>query len=89
MWYVSANRDEEMIPDADRFIIDRARPKRHLAFGFGIHRCLGERVAELQLRVLWEECLKRHPRIEVAGPPERYYSVFVKGYESMKVRIPS
>jgi cytochrome P450 len=89
MWYVSANRDEEMIPQADRFIVDRDRPKRHLAFGFGIHRCMGERVAEMQLRILWEECLKRHPNIEVVGPPRRSFSVFVKGYESLPVRIPA
>jgi cytochrome P450 len=88
MWYVSGNRDETAIPDADRFIIDRDKPKRHLAFGFGIHRCMGERLAEMQVRILWEECIKRHGLIELAGEPKRVYSVFVKGYEALPVRIP-
>ena len=88
MWYVSANRDEEVIPDADAFVIDREKPRRHLAFGFGIHRCLGERLAEMQLRIFWEECIRRHPHIVVAGEPKRVYSAFIKGYESLMVRIP-
>jgi cytochrome P450 len=88
MWYVSGNRDSEAIEDADRFIIDRARPKKHLSFGFGIHRCVGERLAEMQLRVVWEEILARFPLIEVVGEPRRVYSSFVKGYETLPVRIP-
>ncbi len=87
MWYVSGNRDEEAIPDANRFIIDRAKPKKHLSFGFGIHRCVGERLAEMQLRVVWEEILARFPGIEVMGEPRRVYSSFVKGYETLPVRI--
>ena len=89
MWYVSANRDPDAIEAPDRFAIDRARPRKHLSFGFGIHRCLGERLAEMQLRVVWEEMLKRLPAVEVAGEPRRVYSSFVKGYESLPVRIPA
>ncbi len=87
MWYVSGNRDETAIPDANRFIIDRAKPKKHLSFGFGIHRCVGERLAEMQLRVVWEEILARFAGIEVTGEPRRVYSSFVKGYETLPVRI--
>ena len=61
MWYVSGNRDPDAIEDPDRFIIDRPRPRQHLSFGFGIHRCVGNRLAELQLRILWEEILQRYP----------------------------
>src|ERR1700761_5499213 len=88
MWYISGNRDAEAIPDADRFIIDRARPRQHLSFGFGIHRCVGNRLAELQLTILWEEIMKRFPFIEVVEAPERVFSSFVHGIASMKVRIP-
>ena len=88
MWYVSGNRDEEVIEKPNDFIIDRARPRTHLSFGFGIHRCVGMRLAELQLKIVWEEMLKRFDRIEVVGEPKRIYSSFVKGYESLPVRIP-
>jgi cytochrome P450 len=88
MWYVSGNRDDEVIVDADRYIIDRERPRTHLSFGFGIHRCLGNRLAELQLQIIWEEILARFPTIEVVEPPRRTYSTFVKGYENLKVVIP-
>jgi cytochrome P450 len=88
MWYISANRDAEVIERADEFIIDRARPRQHLSFGFGIHRCIGQRLAELQLTILWEEILKRLPVIEVLEPPRRLYAVFVHGITSMMVRIP-
>jgi cytochrome P450 len=89
MWYVSGNRDEEVIERPDEFIIDRARPRIHLSFGFGIHRCVGMRLAELQLRIVWEEILKRFDRIEVVGEPKRVYSSFVRGIEYMPVRIPA
>jgi cytochrome P450 len=89
MWYVSGNRDDEVIENPNAYIIDRERPRQHLSFGFGIHRCVGNRVAELQLRVIWEEILKRFPDIQVVSEPKRVYSSFVKGYESMKVVIPS
>jgi cytochrome P450 len=88
MWYVSGNRDEDVIADADRLIIDRERPRRHLSFGFGLHRCLGERLADMQLRIVWEEILKRFGRIEVVEEPERIFSAFVKGYSNLKVGIP-
>ena len=89
MWYLSANRDASAIEDAHRFIIDRARPRQHMSFGFGIHRCVGNRLAELQLTVLWEEILKRFPRIEVVGEPVRTKSNFVHGFISMPVIIPA
>jgi cytochrome P450 len=89
MWYVSGNRDEEVIPNGDRLIIERERPRRHLSFGFGLHRCLGERLADMQLRIIWEEILKRFGRIEVVEEPRRVVSSFVKGYETLMVRIPA
>jgi cytochrome P450 len=89
MWYVSGNRDEESIENPNDFIIDRARPRTHLSFGFGIHRCVGMRLAELQLKIVWQEMLKRFDNIEVMGEPQRVYSSFVKGYETLPVRIPA
>src|SRR6478736_3126242 len=87
MWYVSGNRDSDVIGDPDAFIIDRAQPRIHMSFGFGIHRCLGMRLAELQLKIIWEEILKRFEHIEVVGEPKRVYSSFVRGYEQLPVRI--
>ncbi|MCX7322291.1 MAG: cytochrome P450 [Hyphomicrobiales bacterium] len=87
MWYVSGNRDEEMIERPNDFIIDRERPNRHLSFGFGIHRCVGLRLAELQLKIVWQEIMKRFERIEIVDEPQRPYSSFVKGYETLPVRI--
>jgi cytochrome P450 len=87
MWYVSGNRDEEAIEDPEDFVIDRPRPRHHLSFGSGIHRCVGDRLAELQLHVLWDEILKRDLAIEVVGPPVRAYSNFLRGIKSMPVRI--
>ncbi len=88
MWYISGNRDEEAIERPDEFIIDRARPRQHLSFGFGIHRCVGNRLAELQLRIMWEEILKRFPVIEVMDEPKRIYSSFIHGISSLPARIP-
>ncbi|HEY1708334.1 MAG TPA: cytochrome P450 [Rhizomicrobium sp.] len=88
MWYVSGNRDEEVIENPNAYLIDRENPRRHISFGFGIHRCVGNRLAELQLQIIWEEILKRFPVIEVTAPPKRVYSTFVKGYEHMNVVIP-
>lgn len=88
MWYVSGNRDEEVIDRANEFIIDRPNARRHLSFGFGIHRCVGNRLAEMQLRIVWEEAIKRFPKIEVVEEPERVLSSFVKGYSRMMVKIP-
>ncbi|MBQ1541215.1 MAG: cytochrome P450 [Caulobacteraceae bacterium] len=87
MWYVSGNRDEEVIEDPNRYWIERPRVRQHLSFGFGIHRCVGNRLAELQLKIIWEEILKRFKSIEVLGEPRRVYSSFVKGYETLPVRI--
>jgi len=89
MWYISGNRDEEAIEDPDRFIIDRARPRQHLSFGFGIHRCVGKNLAEMQLKILWEEILDRLPEIEVVGEPKRVFSSFVHGISELMVRIPA
>ena len=89
MWYVSGNRDEEAIENADAFLIDRKGARHHLSFGFGIHRCVGNRLAELQLKIVWEEILKRFGKIEVVAEPERVASSFVKGYSKMMVRIPA
>ena len=89
MWYVSGNRDEEVIENPNAFIIDRARPRQHMSFGFGIHRCVGNRLAEMQLKIVWEEVLKRFPTLEVVSEPRRVLSSFVKGYEHMLVNIPA
>jgi cytochrome P450 len=89
MWYISGNRDPEAIDNADGFVIDRARPRQHLSFGFGIHRCVGNRLAELQLKILWQEILTRFPKIEVVGEPQRIYSNFIRGIRSLPVRIPA
>lgn len=89
MWYLSGNRDDSAIDRPDEFIIDRARPRQHLSFGFGIHRCVGNRLAELQLKILWQEILKRFPVIEVVGPPVRVRSAFVRGFSKLPVRIPT
>ena len=87
MWYLSGNRDRRAIENPDRFIIDRPRPRQHLSFGFGIHRCVGNRLAELQMKILWEEILVRFDRIEVTGTPERSFSNFVHGWTKMPVRL--
>ena len=89
LWYASGNRDDTVIDDPTAYIIDRARPRQHLSFGFGIHRCVGNRLAELQLRILWEEILARFPRIEVVGEPVRVSSPFVRGYAAMQTVIPA
>jgi cytochrome P450 len=89
MWYISGNRAEGKIDRADQFIIDRAKPRQHLAFGAGIHRCVGDRLAEQQIRILWEEVLARDLRFEIMGPPQRLYSNFIRGIRSLPVRIVS
>lgn len=91
MWYLSGNRDEEAIENANSFIIDRERPRQHLSFGFGIHRCVGNRLAEMQLRVLWEEILKIWPKtkVEVVGTPVRTHSNLIRGFTSLPVKIPA
>ncbi len=86
MWYVSGNRDETKIENADALLIDRARARQHMSFGFGIHRCMGNRVGEMQVRVLWEEILKRFERVEMVRDPIRVNSSFVMGYSEVMVR---
>ncbi|HOM12557.1 MAG TPA: cytochrome P450 [Rubrivivax sp.] len=87
MGTVSANRDEQATANADAFGIDRPRPRQHLSFGFGIHRCVGHRLAELQSKILWEEMLQRFERIEVTGAPQRLLSNFVRGFSELPVRL--
>ncbi len=87
MWYVSGNRDDEVLDDPYAFRVDRDNPRHHLSFGFGIHRCMGNRLAEMQLRIVWEEILKRFEQLEVVGDPVRVQSFFVKGYEELPVIV--
>jgi cytochrome P450 len=87
IWYISGNRDDEVIERADDVVIDRKRPREHMSFGFGIHRCLGNRLAELQLRILWEEILSRDLRIEVVDKPVYAYSNFLHAIRTLPVRI--
>ncbi len=87
MWYVSGNWDEEAIEAPEKFDIARTKARRHLAFGAGIHRCVGDRLAELQLQILWEEILKRDLQFEIVGEPERIYSNFIRGIKHLPVRI--
>ena len=90
MWYVSGNRDDTVIENPNELVIDRERARQHLSFGFGIHRCVGNRLAEMQLRIVWEEILKRWPtqQIKVLQEPRRVHSSFVKGYEELMVELP-
>jgi cytochrome P450 len=87
MWYMSGNRDEEAIESPNDFIIDRDQPRRHLSFGFGIHRCVGNRVAEMQIRLLWEEILKRFRTVEIVGEPKRTCSNIIHGYTELPARV--
>jgi len=87
MWYLSGNRDETVFENPDEIDMDRKNVRNHLSFGFGIHRCMGNRLAELQLRILWEEILTRFEKIELLEEPERAYSSFVKGYTRMMVKV--
>jgi len=87
MWYISGNRDEDAIDRPNEFLVDRARPRQHLSFGFGIHRCVGNRLAELQLCILWEEMLKRNMVVEMVAEPTRIYSNFIHGISALPVRI--
>jgi cytochrome P450 len=85
MWYVSGNRDETVFERPNDLWIDRPNPRRHLSFGYGIHRCVGMRVGEMQLKTVWEEILKRFSHVEVVGEPTRLPNPFVKGYTDLQV----
>jgi cytochrome P450 len=87
MWYISGNRDASAIENADQFIIDRENPRQHTAFGFGIHRCVGNRLAEMQLRGIWEEIMKRFKTVEVTGEPQGLASNFIHGIRELPVTI--
>jgi cytochrome P450 len=87
MWYISANRDETVFENPDKLIVTRENARRHLAFGYGIHRCVGARLAELQLRILLEEMHKRRLRVHVAGAVERVRANFVHGFRRMEVEV--
>jgi len=87
LWYLSANRDESVFPDGERIIVDRPNARRHLSFGYGIHRCVGARVAELQLVTLLEEMARRRLRVEAIGAPVRVPASFVHGYRSLTVQL--
>jgi cytochrome P450 len=87
MWYVSGNRDEAVFPEAERFLIDRSNARHHVSFGFGVHRCMGNRLAEMQLRILWEEILKRFQTVEVVGTVERSSNNFIRGITDVPVRL--
>jgi len=87
MWYASGNRDERKFERPNDLIVDRHNARNHISFGFGIHRCFGNRLAELQLQILWQEMLKRFDKIEVMEMPTLNHSSFVKGYTKMIVKI--
>ena len=87
MWYLSGNYDDTAIEQPEQFIIDRENPRHHISFGFGVHRCMGNRLAEMQLRILWEEIMQRFSKVEVVGEPERVLSNFVRGYSHLAVRL--
>ncbi len=84
---MSANRDDAVFEEPNEFRIDRSNARQHLAFGIGVHFCMGSRLAEMQLRVLWEETLRRFRAVEMVGKPVRVRSPFVKGYTHVPVRL--
>ena len=87
MWYVSANRDEQVIERAHEFLIDRPKARHYLSFGYGVHRCMGNRLAEMQLRILWEEIMDRFSSIEGVGEPLRVPSNFIRGISELPVQV--
>ena len=87
LWYNSGNRDEAVFPDADVWDVNRENSRRHLSFGYGIHRCLGARLAELQLQTLIEEMAKRNMEVTFAGEPERIPSCFTHGFHKLMVTV--
>ncbi len=87
LWYISGNRDADAFDDPEAFVIDRPSPRRHCSFGFGAHHCVGFRLAELQLRIAWEEILERFRSVEVVGAPRRVCSNVIHGYAALPVRV--
>jgi cytochrome P450 len=87
IWYLSGNRDETHFADANRLLIDRPNVRQHLSFGYGIHRCLGNRLAEMQLRILWEEIMARFSQVEVVGDASYLNSSFIRGITELPVRV--
>ena len=87
MWYLSGNRDATVFENPDNLVIDRPNARGHVSFGFGVHRCMGNRLAEMQLRVLWEEIMKRFHSVEVVGDIERLSSNFIRGIKDVPVRL--
>jgi cytochrome P450 len=87
MWYVSGNRDEAVIERPDELLIERQNVRHHVSFGFGVHRCMGNRLAEMQLRIVWEEIMKRFHTVEVVGEPTRLQSNFIRGIRGLPVRV--
>jgi len=87
MWYLSGNRDASVFYNADALVIDRPNAREHVAFGFGVHRCMGNRLAELQLQILWEEILKRFAHVEVVGPVKRSSNNFIRGIKDLPVKV--
>lgn len=87
LWYLSGNRDEDAISDPESFVIDRKKARQHLSFGFGAHHCVGYRVAELQLKVAWQEIMKRFRSVEIVGEPKRVCSNVIHGYIELPVRL--
>jgi cytochrome P450 len=87
LWYVSANRDESVFPDGEAIRVDRENARRHLSFGYGIHRCVGARVAELQLVTLLETMAERRLRVVPQAEPVRVPACFVNGYRSLPVKL--
>ena len=87
IWYASGNRDTSMFPNANDLIIDRKDVRQHLSFGFGIHRCLGNRLADLQLKILWEEILNKFSHIEVTGEQKFLSSSFIRGITELPVKV--
>ncbi len=87
LWYISANRDEAVFENPDKLIVTRENARRHLSFGYGIHRCVGARLAELQLKILLEEMHERRMRVNVTGKVERVRANFVHGFRRLDVTL--
>ena len=87
LWFLSGNYDDTVIDRPEAFWVDRPNVRNHLSFGAGIHRCMGNRLAEMQLRILWEEVLKRFEKVELAGEPERTCNLFIRGFTRLPVRV--